>query len=240
MTLHRHQSDLIPDVQYSLAGGLFITDRDGTFPLRATKHRKGEPTPDYDDGTYRSYDPKRLKGKFRKRGPSKFQEEMDGGTWSSYRGSLSRRPHFKRSSSYRVSDEKRFGTWGSGGSGGSTSLKRNLRRGQIPKMPKNYNSGSLQRFHSYSSTEAKKARKELRDFHDKTLNANSLKAMEGKLPLIIEESGYRHRKMADDPAPSLLFVIGGLLLLAAGAVKTILCPWHEYFASLWTGALVIK
>ena len=88
MTLERHKSKLIPDVDFNLEGRLFVTDNEGTFPLRGGgKARDKLPGPDgfekpsmVDDiQSYRSYDPKRAKDKkrkFKQRQPSRFGQEV--------------------------------------------------------------------------------------------------------------------------------------------------------------------
>ena len=47
MTLERHRSKLIPDVDFSMEGRLFVTDTEGTFPLRGgQKTRERLPGPE--------------------------------------------------------------------------------------------------------------------------------------------------------------------------------------------------
>ena len=99
MTLERHRSKLIPDVDFSGEGRIFVTDVDGTFPLRHGKKPRDAlpkdlmapngtvpvPPPDYDTASYRSYDPYRDKArKYKPQKPSnRFGEEVNNLTWGS-------------------------------------------------------------------------------------------------------------------------------------------------------------
>ncbi len=89
MTLERHKSKLIPDVDFNLEGRLFVTDVEGTFPIRGgTKSRDKLPGPEEftrphsefnDVNSFRSYDPKRdrdKKRKYKPNEPSKFGQEV--------------------------------------------------------------------------------------------------------------------------------------------------------------------
>ena len=85
MTLERHKSKLIPDVDFSLEGRLFVTDNEGTFPVRGSgKTRERLPGPEGfqrpsmvadDVQSFRSYDPRRER-KFKPREPSRFGREV--------------------------------------------------------------------------------------------------------------------------------------------------------------------
>ncbi len=97
MTLERHKSKLIPDVDFSLEGRVFVTDTEGTFPIRGGgKSREKLPGPDAfarpsmvgsddvpvrDNQSFHSYDPKRMseyerKRKYKPKEPSRFGQEV--------------------------------------------------------------------------------------------------------------------------------------------------------------------
>ena len=87
MTLERHRSKLIPDVDFNLEGRLFVTDNEGTFPIRGGgKSRDKLPGPDAfqrpsmvvdDVQSFRSYDPRRAKErKYKPKEPSRFGQEV--------------------------------------------------------------------------------------------------------------------------------------------------------------------
>ncbi len=163
MTLERHRSKLIPDVNYSLDGTLFVTDREGTFPLSGkSKPRQDVRDLDYNDRqseghySYRSYDPHRdqHKRKYKQRSsPNRYSQEIQNisGTISTHSSSLGRRLRRSKrrfsTTSYprRQSGDGRYSGLQNGGSGphsyaGSTgggSTGRRLRTGP-PKMPEEF------------------------------------------------------------------------------------------------------
>ena len=106
MTLERHRSKMMQDVDFSSDGRLFVTDREGTFPLRIKSSKKGkshdkeetglhkkdsyemlekqkswEYDPNYrvfdDLSSYRSFDPERdHKRKYRPKQVSNYERAM--------------------------------------------------------------------------------------------------------------------------------------------------------------------
>ena len=134
MTLERHRSKLVPNVDFSAEGRIFVTDRDGTFPLRHKKRpndapgtqgaegpysdRKPAPIdwendPHYrisdDIRSYHSYDPARDgKRKYRPREVSNYERalrEVGMSSATSVASSNSLARKLKRSRSYKMQQE---------------------------------------------------------------------------------------------------------------------------------------
>ena len=139
MTLERHRSKLLPQVDFSAEGRIFVTDRGGTFPLRHKKRpneaddprpngvagdRKAAPIdwendPHYriadDVRSYRSFDPARdARRRYRPREVSNYERalrEVGMSSAVSVGSSSSLARKLKRSRSYKLQQdgEGRFG-----------------------------------------------------------------------------------------------------------------------------------
>lgn len=120
MSLHFHKSELIPTIDFKDGGMLFITDNDGTFPLRHTKKRSALPLPNQDDNdsiqadtlNFRSFDPKRDANKRRYKTKSQFMNDTESETGSQAISTLSRKGKLKRRGRdmVRPADERRWST----------------------------------------------------------------------------------------------------------------------------------
>lgn len=224
MTLHKHRSSLIPDVGYGGDGKLFLTDMEGTFPLRGgKKERAGLEQIEYQ--SFRSMDHK--KRRYQPQQSKYAQEVANIGTWSSGNSSLARKLRKNRLSSDAKSAD-RF----------STGYKKKV-RGEPPKMARTHSLNrkrTPRRANSVSEADLRKGQDQgglssiSRDLFGTTVK-------NGKLPLI-QEYPTRHRKMVEEKLPAIIFIIGGILLLLLGVAKLFVSWWHEYFCSLWTGLLV--
>jgi len=60
------------------------------------------------------------------------------------------------------------------------------------------------------------------------------------LPMIREVKTAKERRLAEERLPGVVFLVSGLILLALGATKLIICWWHEYYCLLWTGFLLLS
>lgn len=206
MTLERHKSKLIPDVDFGGDGRLFVTDNDGTFPMRGAKKGKERvPTPDYEDvKSYRSYDPKRNKrvsGRFKQKEPSRFAKEVNdaAGTWGSGNASLQRKLRRLKGDDdqppgweYDIDHPARrfgrgdMGTWSSAGKHNRRKRQQNrLSKGEYPRLEY---PGSLSRAKGTKplDLESIKAYKErMKDRKNSMLEIYN-KTNGGKMPLITE------------------------------------------------------
>jgi hypothetical protein len=245
MTLERHKSHLIPEVQYALDGTLFVTDVGGTFPLRGKSTRHGdirdhdfanvEPAP-----SYRSYDARReeRKGRYKQRTSPSREAAMSGSsTISTNASSLGRRLRRSRTGYSARDVDVRKKQKGSGQIYGSSDGRR-LRSGP-PRMTPEF-ADSIQR---------KKDKRRSLELNDIIQGMGSFKRTKRNSKddsynkhLHSNGSGVhrkeRYHKIHDEKLPYLVFLIDGVFLLLVGIARIILSYWHEYYSALWAGALV--
>lgn len=232
MTLERHKSYLIPDVECT-PEGIFVTDRDGSFPLRGKRSGRSTPPADYD--TYRSYDSSRKPRAYKPRPLSQFAQEGNDinntltSSAVSTMSSLGRK--LRRTKSARLSDEKRFGSMGRStvSSGGGTQRLR----GGTPQMSAKM-SASLSR--------QKKARSLDLSFKRKSDSGSVLRKGNSMFPLSAALTDVvipQAKRITEQRLPGMFFVVDGLLLMLLGFIRMFVSWWHEYYCALWSGALVL-
>ncbi|KAK2193473.1 hypothetical protein NP493_12g04008 [Ridgeia piscesae] len=232
MTLERHKSHLIPDVECT-PEGIFVTDRDGSFALRGKRSGRTTPPADYD--TYRSYDSARKQRAYKPRPLSHFSQESNNNTLTSSAAStmnsLGRKLRRSKSARGRLSDEKRFGSMGRStvSSGGGTQRLR----GGTPQMSAEM-SASLSR--------AKKARSLDLSFKRKSDSGSFLRNGSTTFPLSAALTDIvlpQAKRITEQRLPGMFFVVDGLLLMLLGFIRMFVSWWHVYYCALWSGALVL-
>ena len=244
MTLERHRSKLIPDIEYGGDGTLYVTSRDGTFPLRGKDGgRKKADIRDMDFGSvsdrhsFRIFDPKRDQKRKYKQRPSRYGQEVQtiSGTISTGSShSLGRRLRRTKSQKYPGSEG---GKYSEGGRFDSNRLKR----GGAPKMPPEF-AASLQR--------DKRARSLDLNSIKKRNPKNSLRGSKGRNPYpildyngngkapLVSEMPLRHRRIHEERLPYVIPLVVGPGLLLLGIARLCISYWHEYFSAIWSGIFV--
>ena len=245
MTLERHKSSLIPDIQYSLDGTLFVTESGGTFPLRGKGTRHGD-IRNHDFAyvesapSYRSYDARReeKKRRYKQRSSPSREATMSGtSTISTNRSSLGRRLRRSKRGYSAKDTDFRFNDRNSGSISGSSEGRR-LRTGP-PRMTADH----------FNSIQKKQANKR-RSLDGSIQGKDSLKRTKRNNNDLDYDNKHRHsngsgirekaryHKIHSEKLPYVVFLIDGVFLLLAGIVRMIISYWHEYYSALWAGVLV--
>ena len=230
-TMDYHKARNIPEVDFSGDGQIFVKDHDSTFPLRSRPKELNDGRnltvhgPDDFDRIYNSK-PKRYKK--RQPLPREYAAEaavIAGGvkghqgntTIASGTSSLGRKVREKKRRKYdlqrafdsvRSSSSVDFGYMDYNSLGRSISSSRSLSSESMEKLQIRADSDSL----SY------------RDEHI-------------QLPYI-PGSKVKPKRLVNEALPYVLFIITGVVLLILGLARLLLCWWHQYGSSLWTGTLV--
>ncbi|KAK2168674.1 hypothetical protein LSH36_15g15038 [Paralvinella palmiformis] len=235
MTLERHKSHLIPEVQYSLDGTLFVTDVGGTFPLRG-KASKHSDIRDHDFGdvspppTFRSFDLRRedLKRRYKQRRSSSREGTS---TLSNNASSLGRRLRRSKRKSEFSAKEKYFSSV-ENGSMSTPSSGRRIHSGPPQMTPEFADSLRIK-----SLRDSKAGTGSLKRGRRSDIDANSYQY---RLSNGSEyEKKARYHKIHDEKLPYLLFLIDGILLMITGVVRILLSYWHEYYSSIIAGILLM-
>ncbi|ELU07783.1 hypothetical protein CAPTEDRAFT_221354 [Capitella teleta] len=258
MTLQKHRSTLIPDVEYSRDGSIFVTDNQGTFPLRHGKDSKQDVqdlsfTPEI--RSYRSYDPKSEPSdrstKYKQRNSRSNMQEVysmsAGGTLSTQSSnSLARKLRRSRIAGGHGPSYLSHSAANSKASSVSSSSGSFFGR-QTPQMTPEY-AETLRRKKAESE-----ARKQNLDFSraspygsTKSLNKSKKYLSDGSLnrrmsiePDYNRDPLFKNRDISEERLPFVLFSVEGLMLILAGVARLVCVYWHEYFASVWAGFILL-
>ena len=224
---------------------MFVTDREGTFPLRHGKGDKGnirdlDYEPEYQ--SFRSFDPKREKRRdserrYKQRNSAYGAEVQTISGTISTQSSHSLARKLRKSKSFNKERPDKYGSYN--GSGGSTSRGRRL-RGDTPKMTPEF-AASLRE--KREKAEAKRRSLDNLSYtsngsiHKKRGSKDLIPNGHGLLPLI-DDPMFRHRKIHQESLPYVLFVVDAVMLICAGIARLVIVYHHQYFAPLWAGLVV--
>lgn len=254
MTLDRHRSKLIPEIDFGRDGRLFVTDREGTFPLAVKKGSKERhPAPDYDEDdvkSFHSYDKRRAmdraaareketdtaKRRYRQNNQSKYEREIQAisGTWSSGGGGSSLVRKVRRNQTLSRGDGRTYHT------SSDTGSLRNAVRGGTPKMTPEFAQSIDRKSRRRKSLDIEKLRRSNKK-GDKTYFGrvgSEYSSHNGNSPLLLWDTPTKNRKISEERLPGLVFIVTGVFLLVLGLLRVFLSYWHEYFCALVTGLLV--
>ena len=236
MTLDRHRSKLIPDVDFGVDGHLFVTDRQGTFPLSANRGPKERlPPKDYDPEdikSYRSYDQRRESKKPRYRQNNRYEKEiaaMQSGTWSTATSSLARKVRRTHSMGGKKRPISEAG-----------SMRGRPARGGIPRMTPEFTE-TIERGHKMRKSldiEAirRTSKKGEKNYFGRV--GSDYQSSNGNAPLLLWDSPTKNRKITEERLPGVIFIVTGIFLIVLGILRIFLSYWHECFCALWTGIFV--
>ena len=264
MTLDRHRSRLIPEVDLGGDGRLVVSEVEGTFPTRGqpSKDRLSLPAEfNVDVQSFRSYNPKpKKRQKINEAG--RFGEEVKrlSGTIKSQSSSASlqkkiRRLHGEehpaRAHSWQYDSNHPAKYFSHSSDRGTWSTQGNNRR-KIDKKHRLSVDAALPSGHrnSMNSRNSKPVDiKALKDYKKKkNSRPNSILEIynSGMSPYANPGSPVLRQKsvtglskrLVEEELPSSIFLVTGIALLAAGITHALISPWHIFYCLIWTSALV--